>query len=389
MTARFSYIISFHSGLSLLERTVQALLPLDDDSELVIVADGALEDCLRVASGCEARVVELPHACGPAAARNVGAASTSGDVLVFIDADVAVTRAGIMRMRRIITERPDIAAIFGAYDDCPSDDGFMSQYKNLAHSFVHRTSDRHARTFWAGFGAMRRTAFDAVGGFDSRFARPSVEDIELGYRLTNAGYRILLEPAMACSHLKRWTIASALASDFRDRGIPWTQLIWRYRELNDDLNLRLEYRWSALLACLTLAVVTFGSTRTWVPLALPTLLIVMTAVNVRFYRFFLASRGVWFTARVWAMRPIQDLLNAFSFAVGTVLYFAGLAPHVVAASVRQGQDLGSKTRVVTGNFMKSPTAAHLDRLSQLAVDAMDVTHDRRRKSRSAIMDARP
>ena len=57
----------------------------------------------------------------------------------------------------------------------------MSPVRNLAHAFVHRTSDRRARTFWTGFGAVRRDAFDAVGGLDDRLPNATVEDIDPGY----------------------------------------------------------------------------------------------------------------------------------------------------------------------------------------------------------------
>ena len=57
----------------------------------------------------------------------------------------------------------------------------VSQYRNLLHHFVHQHGHAEASTFWAGCGAIRRAAFDAVGGFDAaRFPRPSIEDIELG-----------------------------------------------------------------------------------------------------------------------------------------------------------------------------------------------------------------
>ena len=322
MPLRFSFIVPFHRDLSALARCLRALDARPPHSEVIVAADGAVDDCRPLARRQGARVVDVPGPAGPATARNAGAAASFGDVVVFVDADVAVSRAGVEQMTRIIHNQPKTAAVFGAYDEAPSDPGFMSQYKNLSHSFIHHTSAARASTFWAGFGAVRRDAFERVGGFDERFVRPSVEDIDLGYRLTAAGYTVILDPAISASHLKRWTVGSAIVSDVRDRGIPWTQLIWRYGALGNDLNLRTEYRLSVLLAYLALGSMLLApyDARSLIVLALA--VVGLTAANRRYLRFFYAKRGAWFVTKVWMMQLVHNLCNGLSFAVGTVLFVA-------------------------------------------------------------------
>jgi GT2 family glycosyltransferase len=318
---RFSFIVPFHAGLASLSQCLDALVPLPADSELIIAADGGVDDCRPLATRHRARVLTLSRSSGPAVARNAAAGAARGDVLVFIDADVVVSRAGLTRMEQIFSEQPHTAAVFGAYDERPADPGFVSQYKNLSHSFIHHSSTTRPRTFWAGFGAVRRGAFQAVGGFDERFDRPSVEDIDFGYRLTAAGFEVLLDPALSACHLKRWTIGSAIASDVRDRGIPWTQLIWRHGALNNELNLRTEYRLSVVLAYLALVSLVLAPHDRRFLLNLPPLVVGLTALNRRYYRFFYEKRGIWFAARVWVLHVGQSLSNGLSFAIGTVLFF--------------------------------------------------------------------
>jgi glycosyltransferase involved in cell wall biosynthesis len=322
MSHRFSFIVPFHRGLASLERCLAALDPLPPASELIVAADGAVDDCRQLASAHGARVISLGRCSGPAVARNVAAAAASGDVLVFIDADVVVSRSGLERMARIFCEQPQTTAVFGSYDEQPGDPGFMSQYKNLSHAFIHRSSATRARTFWAGFGAVRRNAFHAVGGFDERFARPTVEDIDFGYRLTNQRYEILLDPSMASCHLKTWTVRSSIVSDVRDRGIPWTQLLLRYDALTDDLNLRTEYRLSVLLAYLAVLSLVCSLYDRRILAAIPPLMVALTVLNLRYYRFFYRMRGAWFAVRVWWLHGLHHLCNGASAAIGTALYVA-------------------------------------------------------------------
>jgi hypothetical protein len=86
--------------------------------------------------------------------------------------------------------------------------------------------------FWSGCGAIRRELFLKHSGFDESYARPAIEDIELGNRIHALGHRILLQPDIQCAHLKRWTLWGGIVTDIQARGIPWTQLIHRFRAPN-------------------------------------------------------------------------------------------------------------------------------------------------------------
>jgi GT2 family glycosyltransferase len=151
-------------------------------AEIIVASRRALDDCRPLAESWRARVVALAQRSGPAAARNRGARAATGQILVFVDSDVVVAPDAIAGMCALLERDPAISATFGAYDRLPPERGFMSQYRNLSHAYIHETGNQNATTFWAGLGAMRATVFQSAGGFDERFTRPSIEDIELGYR---------------------------------------------------------------------------------------------------------------------------------------------------------------------------------------------------------------
>jgi hypothetical protein len=210
-----------------------------------------LERCLAALEASEYRPDELvvqrePAHSGPAAARNLGSADATADVLVFVDSDVEVHRDALTRIRERFGLDPSLAAVFGAYDDDPAHPGLTSRYRNLLHHHVHAGAAGEAETFWAGLGAVRRDAFEAVGGFDAdRFTEPSVEDIELGMRLRRQGARIALDPGVRGRHLKAWTPGTMVATDFGRRGVPWARLLLRDGGDSTTLNLGWKRRTSA------------------------------------------------------------------------------------------------------------------------------------------------
>ncbi|HEY6508143.1 MAG TPA: glycosyltransferase, partial [Vicinamibacterales bacterium] len=189
---RITAIVPFHSNAAHLEQCLVAIRRSMPEAGIIVVADGALEDCRALAHRCQARLIEIRGPQGPAVARNRGAAQADADVLVFVDADVVVAPDAIQGMCAVLGTTSDVAAIFGAYDLTTVEHNFMSQFKNLSHAYVHETGRTDAQTFWAGLGAIRASVFRTVGGFDERFRRPSIEDIDLGYRIVDAGHHIRL-----------------------------------------------------------------------------------------------------------------------------------------------------------------------------------------------------
>lgn len=325
MATRLSIIVPFHKGLPFLERVLAGITPLRPGDELLIAADGAVDDCRALAASYRARVVEIPGPQGPAAARNAAAALATRDVLVFVDADVVASTDVVARTAALFDAKPDLAAVFGSYDDDPDAVGFVSQYKNLAHAYVHRASGGEVETFWAGFGAVRRQAFEHVGGFDRRFDRPSIEDIDLGYRLTGAGFRIELDPTLTVCHLKQWTLWSMLKSDVLDRGIPWTQLIHRYGRFGGGLNARPEYRLCVVLAYLTVAFLLLGIVDARFLLLALSCAAMVVYLGRDYYGFFWRRRGAMFALRTLPLHFAYHLYNGVSFGVGTVLFLVNRA----------------------------------------------------------------
>ena len=257
-----SVIIPVFNAAAYLEGALTGLAASTYSSfECIVVDDRSTDGSAASARRSGARVIEMDRQAGPAAARNSGAGAARGDILFFVDADVRVQPDTLQRIASAFTADNTLSALIGSYDDDPQTKDFLSQYRNLMHHFVHQSGRETASTFWSGCGAIRKPVFQQFSGFDESYDRPAIEDIELGYRLQQAGHKVLLDHELTVKHLKRWTFWSLVKSDIFDRGIPWTELIFRDRRMPNDLNLQLSQRVSVALAFLIVAVTAVSAIR--------------------------------------------------------------------------------------------------------------------------------
>lgn len=333
-----SVVVPVYNGGATLARCLEALARSREATwECLVVDDGSTDDSAAIARRWGARVLRSGRRRGgPAHARNVGARAARAPLVCFVDADVVVRPDTLARFAALFEAEPELAAVFGSYDARPTAPGLLSQYRNLVHHFVHQTGRDAASTFWAGCGAIRRDWFLAVGGFDSVYTRPSIEDIELGYRLRAAGGAIRLATWIQVTHLKRWTFRGILETDIRDRALPWTALIVRTGHLPDDLNLDWVSRASAVSVHALLGLLVLGRwwRAAWSAALLP--LLVLLLGNRRLYAFFLRERGPSFLLGAVPLHWLYYAYSSLAFAGGTLWYrWRGVG--------RKTKDRGSRT----------------------------------------------
>ena len=326
-TPRLSVIVPAHHAARLLPDTLAALGASTlrrSDWELIVVDDASTDATAEVAAPLADLVLRLPApARGPGGARNAGAARARGAWLVFIDADVRVHADALTRFAEADNEA-GLVAVFGSYDNRPAAPGLVSEYRNLLHRYVHLQGAGEAETFWAGCGAVRRAAFEAVGGFDTeRFPRPQIEDIELGYRLRDRGGRIRLDPAIQGTHLKRWNFWQMLRTDLRDRGVPWMRLLLERRGRSEaSLNATPVERAKVALAGLGTAALLLALVLGNAAAALGAMAAfgLLTILNLPTLAWFLRQRGVAFALAVVPLQAVYYVGNAVAAAVGIALH---------------------------------------------------------------------
>lgn len=316
-------IIPVYNNEAMLGEVLQAVLGgTRVPDELVVVDDASTDRSSAVAELYGARVLRSSVNVGPAACRNAAAQISECDLLVFLDADTRVHPETIAGLEQRLLEAPALAAVIGSYDDMPAEPGLVSQFRNLAHHFVHGSASRQALTFWSGCGAVRRRALLRAGGFDARYRRPSIEDIELGYRLSEAGERTILDPSLTVTHLKRWTLRNAVRTDVLDRGAPWFELLLERRDIPNDLNVTVKHRLSTGMTALAWTAVCCAVLRPEAAAAAVALFSTAAVLHWDLLKFLARKRGAGFLVAAVPLHLLQQTCNIAAALLGTAKYVA-------------------------------------------------------------------
>ena len=167
----------------------------ESDAELIIVdngsTDGSRELCESLMRG-PMRVVECAGTI--AHVRNTGAASAHGEWLYFIDCDCVVPLDLLARLRAIAVD-PTVT-VTGCRVIYPVERSWIERTWHLLHSLGE---DGERAYLNSGNFAVRRAAFEAVGGFNASLV--TGEDAEIGARLRHAGHRAHERQGLAITHL--------------------------------------------------------------------------------------------------------------------------------------------------------------------------------------------
>lgn len=152
---------------------------------------------------------------GFAAANNRGAAEAEGRNLLFLNTDTVVWPGSINRLQAVLDMFPEIGAAGpalvhpdGSYQvSFGRRVGFLGQLlqKAVLNPFWKRALPRRIRPLHPGWLSaacclVRRTAFEAAGGFDESFFL-YFEDIDLCRRIRREGWRLLYEPRARVVHI--------------------------------------------------------------------------------------------------------------------------------------------------------------------------------------------
>ena len=182
-------------GQAVAKSIAQAKGPME--VEVVVVDDGSTDETAEVAESEGAKVIMQENA-GPAAARNRGWESASGNLICFTDADCIPSPGWLENLLDGFTDL-QVGAVAGSYE-VANTSSWLARWVHQEIMERHKRMPPFIRAFGSYNVAIPRHVLQATGGFDPVYRRASGEDNELSYRIIKKGWRIAFRPQATVAH---------------------------------------------------------------------------------------------------------------------------------------------------------------------------------------------
>ncbi len=208
---RFSVIVCTRNGGERIANCLRAISEMEGVSfETIVVDDGSTDDTKEIIAEKfpDVRLLSIPPS-GLSAARNIGAEAATGEILAFTDDDCEPDREWLVRLGRAFLDS-EISAAGGPNLPPPARTPIEAVIRSAPGAPSHVLfDDTHAEHLPGCNIAVRRAAFDAIGGFDPIF-RTAGDDVDFCWRLSDAGHRLGFVPGAFVWHWRRPSIRAFL-----------------------------------------------------------------------------------------------------------------------------------------------------------------------------------
>jgi len=214
---RISVIVPVLNRERDIARCIESLLKVDYPSyEVIVVDNGSTDSTQETVSKYPVRLL-VQEGGGGYAARNRGVAVAEGDIVAFTDSDCVVDTKWLKNLVRnyaeqeiggvcgeILSYKPDtvieqFSDIIGVnrVDLVGKIDRRRSELQRNRHQFL-------SANFFTANCSYKKSVLSRLGGFDTDF--PSAGDVEFGWRVLKANYKLIYDPEALVLHKHRSTL---------------------------------------------------------------------------------------------------------------------------------------------------------------------------------------
>jgi glycosyltransferase involved in cell wall biosynthesis len=166
--------------------------------EILLIDDGSTDQCLALAEPFGIQILHTGVNAGPSKARNMGAKAATGEVIFFLDSDVALFPEAIANTLVAFNSDASLGSVCGIYDKVPLiRDSLVEDYRSLQAYHWRKSSEGIVTPGFFSLGAVKTSVFCDIGGFNE--ALRDSEDAEYGHRLSQK-YQLLLTSKVMGRH---------------------------------------------------------------------------------------------------------------------------------------------------------------------------------------------
>ncbi len=197
-----SIIVPAYNAERTIKQCLDSLMRQDyaGNYEVIVIDDGSSDSTPDIVSTYKRVKLIRQSNAGPAVARNRGAKEAQGDIIIFTDSDCMPENSWVSEMLRPFKDK-DVVGVKGRYKtrqkeitarfvQMEYEDKYSYMQKNDYIDFID--------TYSAGF---RKDVFLDLKGYDSDFPVACAEDVELSFRLSRRGYKMVFNPDAVVYHL--------------------------------------------------------------------------------------------------------------------------------------------------------------------------------------------
>lgn len=208
-------IIPFFNSNQTLKKCLDAVFSNKFEKfEVITISDNSEDNSIDIAKNYNCKIIELKQNKGPAFARNTGANSASGDILLFVDSDVIVKEDILMHVNNAFNNKT-VNVVQGVYSHEPNYKNIITQYQQSFYCYyTWHKQYRYTDTLSSMCIAVRKNTFLKLKGFNTNIKKATTEDEEFGHKLIDDGNKILISRDLNVEHSVNYTIGKFIRRNF-------------------------------------------------------------------------------------------------------------------------------------------------------------------------------